>query len=74
MCSPAMARVQVSTRVGADLQAGHYAFALYLPGAELTPLAVIARTRCRVQPHRARPRPARQKTISTSLTSSLEEA
>lgn len=29
-------RLQVSTRVGADLQADHYAFALYLPGAELT--------------------------------------
>ena len=29
-------RLQVSTRAGADLQADHYAFALYLPGAELT--------------------------------------
>ena len=29
-------RLQVSTRTGADLQADHYAFALYLPGAELT--------------------------------------
>lgn len=29
-------RLQVSTRRGADLQADHYAFALYLPGAELT--------------------------------------
>lgn len=29
-------RLSVSTRCGADLQADHYAFALYLPGAELT--------------------------------------
>jgi hypothetical protein len=29
-------RLQVSTRRGADLQADHYAFALYLPGSELT--------------------------------------
>ena len=29
-------RLQVSTRRGADLHADHYAFALYLPGAELT--------------------------------------
>jgi len=29
-------RLQVATRAGADLQADHYAFALYLPGAELT--------------------------------------
>jgi len=29
-------RVRVSTRRGAELDADHYAFALYLPGAELT--------------------------------------
>lgn len=29
-------RLQVSTRAGADLQPDHYAFALFLPGAELT--------------------------------------
>ncbi len=29
-------RLSVSTRRGADLEADHYAFALYLPGAELT--------------------------------------
>ena len=34
-------RLQVSTRRGADLHADHYAFALYLPGAELTLQAAL---------------------------------